>query len=515
MPLQALKVVPATVELKAGETQAFEALGIDHQPADRVKWTVAEPGFGHIDEASGVYSAPSRVFTARRLAIVATQHDPEGKEIARGSAVVELDPARSWTPVLGTGWVALFALLLSVLLWKWPELCVQCAPPGVFVSPPVVTLTKGQAQQFLANAAVTWTNTVNAAGLYVAPSSVDAEQTLTITATSTSDPRQSAVGVVRLSPSAGLAVFPARVTVQPGGAVQLNATVTGAAQPVKPTWLNPAIGQISPEGLFTAPKDSQPQALVVLAQALVPAAGNVREATLLGASLVSIIPASPGPCEPSGSPLWRVILLVAGVGALGGITHAMGSFGTYVGNRELKASWLWWYAMKPALSAAVAVLVFLVFRAGLGAPDLGLDEADCFTVAGFAGLVGLFAEPATVKLKDIFEAIFTPRRDPRVDRAGHASATAAAELPEISSVVPKVFKGGQSQELEIRGKNFAKEAGVRIGAVSLPINWVSASLIKVAVPGDKLTPNTYPVIVFNKPGGGEASQPFEIIVQQQ
>jgi hypothetical protein len=86
-----------------------------------------------------------------------------------------------------------------------------------------------------------------------------------------------------------------------------------------------------------------------------------------------------------GSPLWRLILLAALVGALGGVAHAVGSFGTYVGNRELVASWLWWYSLKPVLSAAVSVLVFLAFRTGLGVTDLALSSNDCLAVAGVAG----------------------------------------------------------------------------------------------------------------------------------
>jgi hypothetical protein len=334
-----------------------------------------------------------------------------------GHAVVELDPTRSWVPLLGIFWFLLFGALLTVLFAGWKALCLQCSPPGLLVSPPLVTLTRGEAQQFMANASASWTNTVNSAGLYIAPSAIESEQTVTVTATSTSDPKQSATGVVRQSPVGGLVVLPARVTVGAGKQVQLTAAATGSAG-ATPTWLPPSAGTISPTGLYTAPDDPHPQAVTVLAHAQVPASGSAPAAKLLAGALVSVVPGTPNPCDLPVASLWRVLGLVAVVGALGGLTHAMGSFGTYVGNRELKASWLWWYALRPTLSAAVAVLVFLVFRAGLGAPDLGLAAGDCLKVAGFAGLVGLFAEPATIKLKDIFEAIFTPRRDPREDKAG-------------------------------------------------------------------------------------------------
>jgi hypothetical protein len=267
------------------------------------------------------------------------------------------------------------------------------------------------------NAGATWTNTVNAGGLYVAPTSIDSEQTVTVTATSTSDPKQSATAVVRQSPAGGLVVVPSRASVTAGDKVQLSAVSTGTAI-APPTWLAPSAGTIDASGVYTAPSDKHPQAVTILAQSQTPANGSTPGATLLAGALISIVPGAVDPCETPTAELWHVLMLVALVGALGGLTHAMGSFGTFVGNRELKASWLWWYALRPTLSSAVAVLVFLVFRAGLGAPDIGLAAGDCLKVAGFAGLVGLFAEPATVKLKDIFEAIFTPRSDPREDKLG-------------------------------------------------------------------------------------------------
>jgi hypothetical protein len=503
MPFVALTVRPSSVELKAGESQAFEALVDGDTRAENVQWTITE-SFGKVDEKLGIYCAPERMFRSRRITIVATRKDADGE--ARGSAVIELDPSRSWITLVGAWWVALFFLLLVPLFLYWRVVCPSCTPPGLFISPPVVTLGKGQAQQFLTNAAVTWTNTVNLAGLYVAPSTIDTEQLVTVSATSRSDPQQSAMGIVRLSPAAGLAVIPGRVTVPFGGKVKLTASVSGAAQ-VTPTWLQPADGTIAPDGTYTAPARGEPQAIVVLAQAQVPGSPS----TLLAGSLVSVVHTAPGPCDSPGSPFWRLLLLVAWVGTLGGLTHAMGSFGTYVGNRELKVSWLWWYGLKPVLSASVAVLVFLVFRAGLGAPDLGLAAGDCLRIAGFAGLVGLFAEPATVKLKDVFEAIFTPRRDPREDKSGQS--TAAPSPPEIASVTPRTMKASKKTVLEIRGKNFAEGCAVHLGGRSHPTRWISASELRVELAAGALKPGPNTLLVANKPPDGDASKPETITVE--
>jgi hypothetical protein len=504
-----LNIVPLSVELKGGDSQAFEARDATGNPVAGLTWSIQDRNLGSIGADDGVYAAPARVYKTRRLAVLARrlQNGDDGKEIvtAQGSAEIVLDPSRSWVPFFGGLWIVLFAALVTGLLLFWNELCPQCSAPRLLISPPIVTLGAGQAQQFVASAAATWTNSVNGAGLYVAPASITEDQLITVTATSESDRRQAATGVVRHSRAGSFTIQPPSVTVKAGDKVQLSAVASGADVGA-PTWLTPSAGTITPEGVFTAPRETRTQSITVLAHAQTK---STPSATLVAGSLVTITPEIPSPCDLEVQ-LWRIILLVAWVGAIGGLTHAMGSFGTYVGNRELKASWLWWYALRPCLSAAVAVLVFLVFRAGLGAPDLGLDAGDCLKVAGFAGLVGLFAEPATVKLKDIFEAVFTPRRDPREDKAGQTAASAA--LPEISSVEPKEFSAATGVTLHVTGRNFAGGCVLRLGTTPFVPKSISATVLDLVIEPGKVSPGKLPLVVVNKPPSGEASKPFEISV---
>jgi hypothetical protein len=466
-----LTIQPADAQLMPGDTQAFEALDENNAPVANVQWSVfSDDKLGWFPSKNvGVLRVKDRFYRSHRIAIAAevvadnpakneedrkpkdALSDPAGRQLARGSAMIELDPVPSWVPFLGGGWVVLFFALLALLVFNWSRLCPQCTPPGISVSPPVVTLGAGQAQQFVASATATWTNTVNAAGLYVAPSKIDAEQLVTITATSVSDPKQSAMAVVRLSPAGSLSVVPSKVTVKQRQSVDLTTAATGLGT-VAPVWLRPAAGDITTSGRYTAPDDPTPQSIIVLAQAQTPATPAAAVSTLIAGALVSVVPEKPANCpSPPESGLWGVVLLVGLVGALGGLIHAIGSFGTYVGNRELKASWLCWYSLKPVLSAAVAVLVYFVFRAGLGAPDLGLAAGDCLKIAGFAGLVGLFAEQATVKLKDIFEAIFTPRRDPREDKAGKEKKEPKKSNDQTSGSVKANEE--QTEEKASDGKN--------------------------------------------------------------
>jgi hypothetical protein len=124
-------------------------------------------------------------------------------------------------------------------------------------------------------------------------------------------------------------------------------------------------------------------------------------------------------CRPSelsvSPPPASLIALIALAGALGGLIHGASSFAIFAGNREFQSSWTWWYILRPFLGGAVAVVVCLVIRSGIGTADLALTGADCLKTAGIAGLVGMFAEPAMLKLKDIFNTLFTPREDARKD----------------------------------------------------------------------------------------------------
>jgi hypothetical protein len=96
------------------------------------------------------------------------------------------------------------------------------ANTGVVVSPATATVNGGKTQQFAAtvtgnsNAAVTWSlspqaGTISAGGLYTAPASTSATQTIKVTATSVGDPTKSATAVVTVPPAATTAFRPIRV----------------------------------------------------------------------------------------------------------------------------------------------------------------------------------------------------------------------------------------------------------------------------------------------------------------
>ena len=108
-------------------------------------------------------------------------------------------------------------------------------------------------------------------------------------------------------------------------------------------------------------------------------------------------------------PHWRESLffvMVAFAGALGAIVHSLRSLVIYVGNRELRWSWVPFYLVRPVIGAALATLLYVVLRAGLFSPSSSSQQASPYGFAAVAGLAGLFADQAIEKLKKVAEELF-------------------------------------------------------------------------------------------------------------
>jgi RHS repeat-associated protein len=165
-------VTPSNVALYAAQTEQFAA-NVTGASNTAVTWTISPAGVGSVD-STGLYTAPSSITSQQTVTVTATSQADSTKS---ASAAVTLEP-----------------------------------PVVVSVSPATATLAGGQTQQFAAtvmnsgNTAVTWTinpagtGTVSAAGLYTAPATIGAQQTVTITATSQADATMSASSTINLQP---------------------------------------------------------------------------------------------------------------------------------------------------------------------------------------------------------------------------------------------------------------------------------------------------------------------------
>ena len=103
----------------------------------------------------------------------------------------------------------------------------------------------------------------------------------------------------------------------------------------------------------------------------------------------------------------RLIWLVVITSALGSYIHTVTSFTLYAGNRSLAPSWLAWYVLRPAISAALALIFYFALRAGLFSGATADQTINPFGIAAISGMVGMFSKQATEKLSKIFDTIFT------------------------------------------------------------------------------------------------------------
>ncbi|MGW5473987.1 hypothetical protein [Streptomyces chartreusis] len=169
------------------------------------------------------------------------------------------------------------------------------------------------------------------------------------------------------------------------------------------------------------------------------------EALVLCVLLVSLWPVLielvEAPGEPSATLRWAplglrgwdmtadaaMLIAVMISSALGSFVHAATSFATYVGNRRLYGSWLWWYLLRAAIGVALALLVYFLLRGGLFAGSSTTGATNPYGFSGIAGLCGLFSKQATDKLREICDTVLSTRGDGDRDRRDKLARTPGGE----------------------------------------------------------------------------------------
>lgn len=124
----------------------------------------------------------------------------------------------------------------------------------------------------------------------------------------------------------------------------------------------------------------------------------------------------------------RLLLIVVVVGSLGSLIHVVRSFYWYVGNRNLKSSWMPMYFLLPFSGAGLALLFFLIMRGlSTGQPNIQSTTVDGY--AAVAALVGMFSQQALAKLKQIAEGFFSTAekgKDPAI----------SVSTPKVANISP-------------------------------------------------------------------------------
>jgi hypothetical protein len=103
----------------------------------------------------------------------------------------------------------------------------------------------------------------------------------------------------------------------------------------------------------------------------------------------------------------RLLLIVVLAGALGGQVRSLRSLAWYVGNKQLKRSWLSQYILTPFVGAILAVVSYFIVRGGFCPANSIVQQTNIFGFAGLASLVGIASEPIALKLKQVASTLFT------------------------------------------------------------------------------------------------------------
>ena len=110
--------------------------------------------------------------------------------------------------------------------------------------------------------------------------------------------------------------------------------------------------------------------------------------------------------EPDVSREKLFFVVVALGGALGGFIHTLRSLSWYIGNRQLRWSWLPFNLMLPIVGALGGTVFYVVLRAGLFSSSSDVNAASPFGFTAVALLAGLFSEQAMEKLRLLASELF-------------------------------------------------------------------------------------------------------------
>jgi RHS repeat-associated protein len=257
-PPAGVTMSPQSASLSSGQTLQFTGVPKNGSPMG-VVWSISPVGFGSIS-AAGLYTAPTTIFTPQVVNVIATSV----ADGSSGTAVIDLvtTPTVSVTPttaILGPSQQLQLTASVSGV-WNtdvnWsvnPPGSGSITPAGVYtapstiaaitpvtitaasvanlsatanaeltlspaaasvtvaVTPPSVSLTDGQTQQFAAtvsgtgNTAVAWSivpsvGSISPNGLYTPPANILAPQTITVQAVSAAYPANFGAATIALSP---------------------------------------------------------------------------------------------------------------------------------------------------------------------------------------------------------------------------------------------------------------------------------------------------------------------------
>jgi hypothetical protein len=141
----------------------------------------------------------------------------------------------------------------------------------------------------------------------------------------------------------------------------------------------------------------------------------------------------------------RLLILVLLAGGLGAYVHAGQSYASYMGNREFKKQWTWWYILRIPVGSVLALFVYFTARGGLitgTTPTSRTDDVNIFGIMAIAALSGLFSKQVIDKLAEVFDNFFRSEQNAgRKDKMADQKTT-TQKTTTTTTVTPGGAAGG-------------------------------------------------------------------------
>jgi hypothetical protein len=211
----------------------------------------------------------------------------------------------------------------------------------------------------------------------------------------------------------------------------------------------------------------------------------------------------------------RLLFVVMLAAALGSFVHASTSFVSYVGNKKLGQSWVWWYLLRPFIGMALALIFYFVFRGGFitagvnNAGDAAASFINPFGVAALAGLVGMFSKVAADKLDEVFTTLFRPA-------PGEGDAKRSDKLeshaPTVTAINPPTYSLSSLQPITVTGVNFVETSEIHLDGKVHKDVYKTPSTLAFQLDPTNTRKGELTLLVINPPPGGGRSNATPLTV---
>ncbi len=201
----------------------------------------------------------------------------------------------------------------------------------------------------------------------------------------------------------------------------------------------------------------------------------------------------------------RLLLIVILAGALGGIIASIRSFFWFVGIRQFAVQWIPLYLFAPLTSGLLGAMIYLVIRGGFFSGMSTISDTSPYTFAAVAALVGMFHRETAVKLREIFQIVFTKAESPDNNPEPTLRNVLPEPIPRTGATLTLEGTGFVNDSVVLLDKTPVKTKPERSGDKKMTI----------VVTAQELAPfqTAVPVAVFNPTPGGGTSDPLKVALE--